>query len=1368
MNRTILWTVPRSRGTALERSLMEHSGIRLHHELLSLPYLSTFEHDKWVQIGAPEGGGCYEETVQRLALERLGDHETVISKELLPFYDRLTWSEWLTSFKHIILVRDPHETLRSAYRVSQNSERTYFDIKEHGYDRLDSLITDVVNNCGIQDLLIVDSDALVARPSSVLRSICRFVGVEYTDHMLSWDPGHAGQWSEWEGWHDDAASSNSFHQKSKTCEANINNAVIADIEREAGQYFELYSQVADIAHSEKSIHNDGDRQPTVALCPVIIAADTFLDCAPMLRDFYRSSTPYNLKILVGHVGNRTEHLVAPGEDITAVVLHPESMGVASDDPVGSIMEALGDKGALVSVGPPHESGPRIMSLVRIGRSDDRCEIAKDSFPELIDVAFRLLRAHLIHVVSRAWAMMASEQRSIDDFDDHFARLGRITAGSEQDFTALSDGSESLMASDLYRYVTKLAAEFARLLGEGQWCVFRVERSNATLVLMVAALISKRPFLEIPGAYSTEQIKSQIWNLGAGVLYLTDEDSAPELAGNVQLGRLNPDYSVDARPIARRQAEPMISYEACAHAVLTSGTTGPAKTVAIPPDQILDSLEEWLEHIGEGDVVALNAWLNCYAFYPFLSRATTCVIPDAIILDPRALGSFVQDNAVTQIVITPTLVEMLLQQTDEVLVRYSHITTWWISGEPFAPNLLGDLMVQFPDAAILNLYGINETGDLGIGVNTTSIELFKNRRFAIVDPYSTCLPEGSQGTLVVSTPGQSPGYIRNGQIQPDDAVDVGLVSWGGHPWLSTDDTVRWDGDASITFVDRDSAHIKIRGYKISPSTVEKALLRVDGIINCRVTTRGEGRAKQLVSLIQVDSNVFRHSASSLRGVLFQGLPRFSIPQEFLLVSHMPTGGSQKRADLPLDEYSIEGSLGADETDDQGFKSQLAGEWGELLGLSKEVVPDDESFLSLGGSLLLVELSTRINDRFDCQIGIPELISHPTLSGMSELIRGKIEGEDISSVPALGVRVDEEVRYEFDRLEVAVGTQPVAPMEHAGSEKTLILTGVTGFLGTSILRRAVADRSVERVICLGRTRDGRTFQQRVEALLCADQLSDKVIAIEAELSQDRLGLADDQLSALVVANARIIHCAAQVNWLAAYRDLYESNVAVSRQMIATAIALGARLTIISTITADDVESGYDATKAVVEGFSNLAATRYDLPVDIIKCGDIGPSSTTGDRFSINAEDYIVLLTAACLETGLAPNRPDWSLNMVPVDLAAGEILAYEHVTSAWIETRELHSGDRVSWPNFITKVAEQSEHREVGLEDYSNWLEMLRERARQSGTAARALSIIQMIDADLSGHPGSDDVSRLSVRSDCTSDPAWYEHIAQAAGAQYDHA
>src|SRR5580698_7734960 len=87
--------------------------------------------------------------------------------------------DWIGSLQNILLIRDPRDVVTSYVK-----SRSDVSLSDLGVVHLTELYEQLA-----ESVPVVDADDFLEAPELYLRWMCDFVGIEFTDRMLSWPPG---------------------------------------------------------------------------------------------------------------------------------------------------------------------------------------------------------------------------------------------------------------------------------------------------------------------------------------------------------------------------------------------------------------------------------------------------------------------------------------------------------------------------------------------------------------------------------------------------------------------------------------------------------------------------------------------------------------------------------------------------------------------------------------------------------------------------------------------------------------------------------------------------------------------------------------------------------------------------------------------------------------------------------------------------------------------------------------------------------------------------------------------------------------------------------------------------------------------------
>jgi hypothetical protein len=194
-----MWSGPRNISTALMRAWENRPDCRVVDEPLYAYYLEQTGLD---HPGRDEVIAAGETSWQAVVAELTAPVEGVyyqkhMTHHLLPQLPR----DWIPALTNVLLIRDPAEVVGSYLR-----SRADVALADIGIVQQDELYEQLG-----ADLPVIDSADFLRDPGGYLRWLCDYVGVEFTDAMLSWPPGPRpsdGVWAPY--WYDAVLASTGF------------------------------------------------------------------------------------------------------------------------------------------------------------------------------------------------------------------------------------------------------------------------------------------------------------------------------------------------------------------------------------------------------------------------------------------------------------------------------------------------------------------------------------------------------------------------------------------------------------------------------------------------------------------------------------------------------------------------------------------------------------------------------------------------------------------------------------------------------------------------------------------------------------------------------------------------------------------------------------------------------------------------------------------------------------------------------------------------------------------------------------------------------------------------------------------------------
>jgi amino acid adenylation domain-containing protein/non-ribosomal peptide synthase protein (TIGR01720 family) len=433
--------------------------------------------------------------------------------------------------------------------------------------------------------------------------------------------------------------------------------------------------------------------------------------------------------------------------------------------------------------------------------------------------------------------------------------------------------------------------------------------------------------------------------------------------------------------ATGDGEPIAAADA-AYLIFTSGSTGAPKGVLLGHRGFVNMIARQIEAFGvaASDRVLLFA---SPAFDASLSElfmallAGAAVVPaDArTVADAQAFPAFLARFGVTVATLPPAYLAALGRPD---LGKLRVLVT---AGEP---PVAADVRHCARSLRTFNAYGPTETSvcatiwevpqagppdaDLPIG------RPLANTSVHVLDAGLEPVPLGVAGEICIGGAGLALGYLGDAA-----ATERAFVQWRGERLYRTGDRGTWRGDGLLVYGGRLDQQVKIRGQRIEPAEVERALAALPEVAQALVAPRGEGPAgRHLVAWLLRRAGATPPSAASVRARLAETLPPAMVPAHIVWVAAFPrtVNGKIDRRALPEPDPEAAEAIEAPRNAAEAVLAEVF-----ALVLGRQRIGIHSPFFELGGdSIKLLQVAAELGRR-GLRIDIAEVYRHPTVAALA---------------------------------------------------------------------------------------------------------------------------------------------------------------------------------------------------------------------------------------------------------------------------------------------------------------------------------------------------------------------------------------------------
>lgn len=701
--------------------------------------------------------------------------------------------------------------------------------------------------------------------------------------------------------------------------------------------------------------------------------------------------------------------------------------------------------------------------------------------------------------------------------------------------------------------------------------------------------------------------------------------------------------------------PTVGNHNALYAIFTSGSTGKPKGVVIEHGGYTVSALARQKITGLDNKSRVLQFSSC-VFDTFITDILDTLIAGACICIPSEsdrhaqLGRAANEMRVTHADLVPSVARLLDPRDIPTLESLA------LSGESLAA---ADIDLWADKVRLCNLYGPAEcsataTGHIVTGPhpNASNIGRGSGGFCWIVNPgdHEKLLPIGAIGELVLEGPIVGRGYL--GHVHGSASTNFVSVppAWRqafphgdeGCRMYRTGDLVQYNADGALLFIGRKDNQVKLNGQRLELGDVEHHLRSVfptalDVVADVAETSASK---KRLVAFVVVGGNqeihhnheqqpdvgqiltidnmqiatsmefrtLIRDAETSLR----ISLPGFMVPTAYFpikVLPRMPSGKIDRRRlkQLASDLIAHEGLEPFTAVKNKRAPSTVAEKilqaiWAKVLGREASTIGAEDGFLQLGGDSIAAMRVASIAMSESLNLSISKLFQNESLQSLAATAQPDKSGQAIDWA--------KEVALPSDMQALASDAGQDISSIHSSSPTEILLTGATGCLGREILQQLIESPNIGVIHCV--------------AVRSPEQISpnEKIVVYKGDFSLPRLGMTEQEETAVVQQCRAVIHCGALVSFVQNYESLRTANVESTKYLAKLALksqipfhyvsttgvggeegqAVIEEVSAASSLPPADGNDGYTATKWASEVFLEKVNSEFGLPVVIHRPSNI----------------------------------------------------------------------------------------------------------------------------------------------------------------------
>jgi amino acid adenylation domain-containing protein len=516
----------------------------------------------------------------------------------------------------------------------------------------------------------------------------------------------------------------------------------------------------------------------------------------------------------------------------------------------------------------------------------------------------------------------------------------------------------------------------------------LERGPDAVAALLAVLKAGGAFVPLDPSYPAERLAFMLADTAVPVLVTVQALAQRLPAHGARTVLLDRDAAlIAAQPAGTLRAG--TGPEWPAYVMYTSGSTGTPKGIAVPHRAIvrlvrgtdflaIDRSDVFL-HLApvSFDASTLELW------GPLLNGARLAIYP-AGQTSVEGIAAAVRRHGVTTLWLTAGLFHLVVDENIRALAGVRQLVA---GGDVLSVPHVRRVLAELPGTTVINGYGPTENTTFtcchpvrALAEGAASVPIGRpvaGTRVYVLDGRMQPVPVGVPGELYAGGAGLALGYLNRPALTAEKFVPSPFAA--GELLYRTGDRVRWTESASLEFLGRTDAQVKVRGFRIEPGEIESALRTHPAVTDAAVVARrGQGQAARLVAYVTGD----RPEPEALRAHLAERLPEYMRPATIVVLERLPLTANGKVDAAALPEPEVQRAEAAAVPPRDATEGALAELFAGVLRVESVGVFDN--FFALGGdSLLCMQVVARAREA-GMEISVRDVFEHQTVAGLATAV------------------------------------------------------------------------------------------------------------------------------------------------------------------------------------------------------------------------------------------------------------------------------------------------------------------------------------------------------------------------------------------------
>lgn len=516
------------------------------------------------------------------------------------------------------------------------------------------------------------------------------------------------------------------------------------------------------------------------------------------------------------------------------------------------------------------------------------------------------------------------------------------------------------------------------------------------------------------------------------------------------------------------------------------------------------------------------------------------------LNPEKVIRIMEKEKVTRSFLIPKWVEHIALQDKLLDADLSSLRILGTGGETLKPYIIENLLSKYSNLKVLNLYGPTETTMFTTYKEVSVYEIKNNHtsigkpiygsRLLVINSNLEVMPIDAKGELVVYEDENSIQNIAKGYLNLPEATESRFVQIY-HPILGktvkayrTGDIAKISKDLDIEFIGRNDDVVKVNGgYLVALNEVQNKIQKLLGnnfeVFPVAIPYKNTKAIYLFLTKKEKNINLY-----NIKNYINSNISFYMKPKKIIELDDFPRNSSGKINRKELENLALNyleknnSKRIAPKTD---LEIDIYNYVKELVGIDEFSITDD-LIEDLGiDSLSLTAIYTYL-EKYN--ILIQDIYNNSNIKDLANFIESNSSSEakpDLTNIE--NIQILNNVK-KFDL-------------------STVLITGVTGFLGIHLLKNLLINEKVEKIYCIIRNKinlNGKIrLQKMIDFYFASDEnllklIDKKVIILNGDITKNQLGLDQNTYFKIKEDVTCVINSAANVKHFAKPGKIYIDNV------------------------------------------------------------------------------------------------------------------------------------------------------------------------------------------------------------------------------------